>query len=213
MEQKTLKYLRVLIPGFIILIFILPASDQLLGQNIFINFEYEYLVILALIIGSIYYQLNIQHIITKPSHYFITNNIFNKLLKCLTDNISKEAKKKIKKERLYMQIFYKIVDNDETLKIRGEHVRFNGVFWTSSADTFIIGIIFFILYSINILIPSQEVNMSNFLLIIILLSLLLHIISVINHIRLSNSQLNYIQCHKKDAVNKEFNSKMENLNL
>ena len=81
MEQKTLKYLRVLIPGFIILIGLLPLQEQTEnGITIVKSLNFNYMILLAVIIGAIYYQLNIQHIITRLSHYLIVTNIKEQLI-------------------------------------------------------------------------------------------------------------------------------------
>lgn len=34
----------------------------------------------------------------------------------------------------FKDVFYPIIDNDETLKVRSENIRFNGVLWSSAAD-------------------------------------------------------------------------------
>jgi hypothetical protein len=41
-----------------------------------------------------------------------------------------------------MSIFYKIVDNDDSLKEKAKIVRSNGLFWTSTADVAVISIIY-----------------------------------------------------------------------
>jgi len=34
----------------------------------------------------------------------------------------------------FKDVYYQIIDNDETLKLRSEHIRFNGTLWSSAAD-------------------------------------------------------------------------------
>ncbi|WP_224998729.1 hypothetical protein [Cesiribacter sp. SM1] len=192
MEQKTLKYLRIFIPGVMILLGGYPIyyhyfaeAYDLSGLNV------TYATYLSVLLGAIYYQLDIQRLITKPSHYFITNNILNKLIKAYDREVSKNEKKSLVFKDNYMTVFYHIIDNDESLKRKGENVRFNGIFWTSTADSFLINMTFYFLYAYF---PQliDVILLRKIFLFAAIISLALHIISVIKHIRLSNKQLNPI---------------------
>lgn len=206
MEQTTLKYLRVLIPGLIILFGLLPINDQLHSFGINLNnYEYNYIIIIALLLGAIYYQLNIQHLITRPSHYLITKNIFDKLITISSCKLSDKQKEFIWKNRFYINIFYNIIDNDESLKQKANIVRFNGIFWTTSADIFIISFLFTILYFYEILPSPNFMALSKVFVVFMTLGIILHIISVIKHIKLSNKQLKYIEQFLSSEVHKKIN--------
>jgi hypothetical protein len=210
MEQKTLKYLRVLIPGLLILIGLLPIKSQIIILGISFNgLDYNYIILLAITIGAIYYQLNIQRIITRPSHYLITKNIYDSLLKIYSQNIDPIEKKNIWKNKIYMDVFYHIIDNDESLKRRSNLVYFNGIFWTSSADIFLISLIYWILYKFNFITSPNYGELTKALVIISFLSLFLHVISVVKHIKLSNNQLKYIERYRKSEVDKKFNELLQ----
>lgn len=200
MEQKTLKYLRILIPGLIILLALYPIFEFNYSEIFDLkSLDTTYITFISLMLGGIYYQLNIQRIITYPSHYLIRKNILNKLIAASGLEIFIKDRKKLKEHSIagkddafYMITFYKVIDNDSSLKRKGENVRFNGIFWTSTADIFLINIFFYFVYSIWFReIPNYSTYQSLFLY-FAFTGLFLHIISVYKHIGLSNKQLNTI---------------------
>jgi len=201
MEQTTLKYLRVLIPGLIILIGLLPIKNELIGFGVNLDgLDYNYTILFAITLGAIYYQLDIQRLITSPSYHLINKNIYDRLLKIYSKEIDAKNKKHILNDGSYMRVFYNIVDNDESLKQKANLVRFNGIFWTSSADIFIISLVYCCLYHYNIFIASNNIALSKALVIIMWAALFLHIISVRKHIKLGNSQLKIIDQLYKTKV-------------
>jgi GH18 family chitinase len=204
MGQTTLKYLRVLIPGLIILIGLLPIKNQLIGFGVNLDgLDYNYTILFAITLGAIYYQLNIQHFITSLSHYLIVKNIYNRLLKTYSKDIDNKIKKYIWDNESYMRVFYNIIDNDESLKQKANLVRFNGIFWTSSADIFIISLIYMCLYHFNLLVTSNNAGVTKALVIIMFSALFLHVISVRKHIKLSNDQLKVVDdLHKSQVESK-----------
>lgn len=169
------------------------------------SLDFGYVTILAIIIGSIYYQLNIQRIVTKPSHSFIVKNIRESLVRISGLNLNANQLKKIKSEKKYMNVFYKILDNNESLKKKTANVYFNGIFWTSTADSFIINLLFYFLYKyLDDSIIGRE-KLSILFLILAIFSVVLHIISVFKHINLSDEQFHFLETHKKSEVTSEIN--------
>lgn len=206
MEQGTLKYLRILVPGLIFLLGFYPIYNKYFSNLYQVTtIDFSYLTLLSLITGSIYYQLNIQHIITRPSHSFITKNIRNQLIEISGLQLSKAQKKRIKKEKKYMHVLYNLLDNDESLKRKTANVYFNGIFWTSTADSFLINISFYLLYKNKFTGIEKSAEYSRLFFILAILSIILHILSVIKHINLSNDQLEYIKTHKSQDVNTKIN--------
>lgn len=206
MEQSTLKYLRIIIPGLIFLFGIYPIYAHYFADLFGLKtLDFGYVTILAIIIGGIYYQLNIQRIITKPSHFFITKNIRKHLIKISGLNLNANELKKIRKEKKYMNVFYKILDNDESLKKKMANVYFNGIFWTSTADSFLINLLFHFLYKYDATDVNGRENLSTLFIILAIFSLVLHVISVFKHINLANDQFHYIETHKQSEINIEIN--------
>lgn len=206
MEQSTLKYLRIVVPGLIFLIDFFPIYQQYFsGVYKVTTIDFSYLILLSLVSGSIYYQMNIQHLITRPSHYIITNNIKKHLIKISGLTLTKAQQIKISKKRKYMHVFYNLIDKDESLKRKTANVYFNGVFWTSTADSSIINFVFYFLYRCPFSNIPKAADYAKMCLILAGSSLLLHIISVIKHIVLSNEQLDYMSIHNREEVKKQIN--------
>lgn len=206
MDQVTLKYLRILVPGLIFLLGFYPIYNKYFTDLYKITtIDFSYLTLLSVIAGSIYYQLNLQHIVTRPSHFFITNNILNRLITISGLHLSLIQLGKIKKDRNYMHVFYNLLDNDESLKRKSANVYFNGIFWTSTADSFLINIVFYFLYKYKYTEIKNYEEYSNMFLILAILSIILHIISVVKHIYLSNDQLSYINTHFQQDVKTKLN--------
>lgn len=207
MEQGTLKYLRILIPGLIFLLGFYPIYNMYFSDIYKItSIDFSYLTLLSVITGAIYYQLNLQHIITSPSHVLITKNIRKKLISISAISLTDSQKKKVKKERKYMHVFYNLIDTDESLKRKTANVYFNGIFWTSTADSFLINIVFYFLYKYKFTELPKSIEYSKIFLILSIASIVLHIISVIKHINLSNDQLGYIRTHYQADVNLKLNA-------
>jgi hypothetical protein len=71
-------------------------------------------------------------------------------------------------------------------------VKFNGIFWTSTADISLIFIVLFFIYKYFFAEIKNIELLTTFLLYTAIISFILHLISVKKHINLSNKQLNPI---------------------
>ena len=205
MEQTTLKYLRILIPGIICLLGLYPIYQKYFTNIYEIkSLEYSYFIFLSMILGSLYYLTDIQHLVTHYSYLKINNNILNKLIEYSEKPLDDKQKDYLKKDKKYLNIFYKIIDKDETLKKKLANVYFNGIFWTSTADSFLLSLVFSIMYLVTCGINKSIIYSKMFLLIAIL-SLILHVISVVRHINLSNEQLRFIKQFHQTELAKDIN--------
>lgn len=205
MELKTLNYLKVLIPGIIILAGFIPVKNQLVVQNDILITGNNYVIgIIALFLGAIYYQINLRWIILFYSLNHINYNIFHKILKICSPIEEKQIKKywktKDSRKKILNNIFYQYIDKDETLKQKTLNFYFNEIFWTSSADIIIISLIYFFLYYNNIWIFSNVYGIANYFLVFTGLAFILHIVSSLIHFSLSNEQLNYICTDYKEEI-------------
>ncbi|WP_127018620.1 hypothetical protein [Flagellimonas beolgyonensis] len=198
MDRKTLKFLRLLIPGLALIFVFLPifkesGIEYRIGEGWFV---YSFLVIPALIIGSIYNMLDLRFFITGYSHRKIDLNITSSLLKIYNKDVTQEQLNFLKNKRL-KHIFYNIVDNDASLTAKSQLVYSNGIFWTSTADIFLISIFASLIY-IAIGVPMGNVKLWSYGILLAgigLLSFLFHLLTVFRHINLSNDQLEYIETH------------------
>lgn len=198
MDRKTLKFFRLLIPGLTLIFVFLPIFEESgieykIGEGWFV---YSFLVIPAIVLGSIYNMLDIRFFITEYSHRKIDLNITSSLLKLYNKELTQEQYNFLKNKRL-KHIFYKIVDNDASLTAKSQLVYSNGIFWTSTADVFLISIFAAIIY-IAVGVPIGNAYLWTWGIIIGgvgLVSFLLHLLTVFRHINLSNDQLEYIETH------------------
>ncbi|MCT8972612.1 hypothetical protein [Microbaculum marinisediminis] len=133
MSYTTQRYLRFVIPGmlgYFSLYFIClggnfcnidwPASlDEVMKLTavFLIAFFYD-LLPLRKLANSKHEDIINKYIITTLKEPFIRNN--NNL-----DRIEWDE---------FKDIYYKLIDNDETLKMRSQTIRFNGTLWSSAAD-------------------------------------------------------------------------------
>lgn len=213
MELKTLKNFRIYVPGLLLLVsfyFIFSKdADQMKNIQTFfqaLNLSALYYLIPVLLFGSFYYALDIRYVLLKPFHLKIVSNIYEKLISVKANDISYSKVQELKVNRTLMNIFYFIIDNDNSLKEKAMSVRMNGIFWTSSIDIVIIA--FFT--SIYAFIKWLLFYKSNYIIYLGIISFLLSVLfyGIANfityrHIKLSNEQLDYILTIKKDELIKQ----------
>lgn len=163
LEKERLKLLRLLIPGFIILLFIIPGftdNTEELKQicAVFYGFTFTHLFILipVIILGFLYYTLNIRWFVWKHYNKQIQDNIIDTLL--INTNLKLNAKQwyELRNSRKLIIIFYNLVDNDESLKEKAKSVRLNGLLWTSCFDIMIISGLAAAIYSLLSFIMARD---------------------------------------------------------
>jgi hypothetical protein len=211
MERNTLKFLRFLIPG---LILIIEFSPMLKFVNI--NYtvgegwmSYSILIIPALVIGAIYHFLDFRFSITNVSHKKIDLNIVNSLLKIYNKPISHDEHNYLKDKRL-KHIFYYFIDKDESLTAKSQLIYFNGLLWTSTADLFILSIFSCIVFLICGLCFSNDlILLSVAYAFIALLAFCFHASTIKKHLELSNEQLEYIETHYKSDLESKIEASLK----
>jgi hypothetical protein len=145
LSLETLKYLRLLVPGIIIVIFWgllgkwtgdwkfdAPKSLSDLAKTL-----------PAIIAGVIYYVTPLRDWANRRNHADVKLNIMNGI----TDIAGDDTDQQKSKWPNVKMLFYRIVDSDESLKIQSKRAYFNGLLWTSTADLKAISILFAV-YSI-----------------------------------------------------------------
>jgi hypothetical protein len=90
MERKTLKFLRLLVPGLTLIFTFLPLFYQMgieykIGEG---WLAYSLLIISAVVIGAVYNMLDIRFFITNYSNRIIDLNITSSLLKIYTKKLT-----------------------------------------------------------------------------------------------------------------------------
>ncbi len=153
MSIKMLKFLRLIIPGFMILCIILTIqSKDLLElskklQGIDLSKKGFVFYIIPIILGYIYYALGLRNLFFKKPIQTIRENIRDRLVsKFDNDPAISLYSDRLKENSNIIEIFYRFVDSDPSLTEKSNNVRFNGVFLSSSADACIISIFAFVVY-------------------------------------------------------------------
>jgi len=139
MNKEMLKTFRLIIPGILIVLFLLPIYQRELSieslNKIKIIFDSRIIIILGIVIGTLYYILNFRSWFFSKPVKKINDNIKYKLLKMCDNNpLILNKNKSLTTGRTLMIIFYRIIDNDESLKDIAKSVRLNGLIWSSIAD-------------------------------------------------------------------------------
>lgn len=158
----------------------------------------SYISLVSILIGSVYYQLDISKIVTNFSFKLFGGNINKGLLKIYDKSLSSSEIAYLSDDKRIRNVFYNIVDSDPSLIIRSKNIYFNGIFWTSSADALIISLFFILVYSISGIGNAAEIR-------IIFtytagIALLLHLITVNKHVNLQVDQLDYIETNNSKEV-------------
>ncbi|MDP1814574.1 MAG: hypothetical protein Q8K92_09025 [Leadbetterella sp.] len=217
MEQSTLKTLRILIPGLITIIIFLIFYSVIRNKDIFELklIDYSYITIIALAVGTLYYLLEPRHLVTNLSHKKIDLNIKNHIINLYTSALTKEQRQFLFQKNILKNIFYRIVDNDESLKKKSSLVYFNGLIWTSTADLFLLSGLSSIFFLFSIVIYKEHTSelllWAIILICFCLISLFLHALSYLRHIKISNDQIEYIETHHINQVNDHTNNVLQQM--
>ena len=127
MEQTTLKYLRVLIPGIICLLGAFPAYKHYIGPIFDVkSLDMTYITMISLIIGAIYYQLNLRQYLINPSLKIIDWYILDNIKTAYPVELTAKQIEFLKEDGRFKTILYRLIDNDESLKKKASGVYFNG---------------------------------------------------------------------------------------
>lgn len=220
MDKETLKKWRLLIPGIIIILFVLPgltnSKEELFEiDKIFQTLKWTdaFYLALVVILGVIYYSLNMRWIVWKPLNTQVQNNIKDKLLNVCSLKLTASQWYEIKNGRALMTIFYHFVDNDESLKEKAKGVRFNGLVWSSFIDLSILSFLGAIAYSILSIFTTKThfVYISLILFFICFISLAFSWLMTFRHKSMSNEQLEVIIQTQKSQIDTKITKALSNL--
>lgn len=213
MTRTTLKFIRLFVPGLILVLEFLPLL-KFAGQSYKINegwLSYSFLTLIAIGIGAIYHINNVRYFVTNASHKRIDLNIMNSLLRLYTKRtLTQEQHNYLRDKKRLKSIFYFFIDNDKSLTAKSENVYFNGALWTSTADAFIISTFTSIVYIIagTLILNQKEVWLWGILFGgIAIVAILLHVLTIFKHINIGNDQLEFIETNKL----KELETKIDDI--
>src|SRR5262249_80826 len=135
----------------------------------------------------------------------IRSNIENRLLRTLVRGmrITQHERDFLLDQRRLLDIFYRIIDNDESLKSRQNGVRFNGLLVTSIADGSVVGFLAYIFHTLLMFFTDSYSHLLwsyLFVAVWLLSTYVLLPLALNRHLELSNEQLDYIDTHRSTEV-------------
>ena len=212
MDKATLKNIRLLAPGIIVLVCLLPciklfnfisAAEKLPDGIILIL-----LTFVAQIIGGTYYGFDMRNLLWRNVVLDFRDIVWAKMIipnehdPRIPQGIGRLNKKQA------MRIFYNIIDNDPSLSDQAHDIRLNGAVLTTIIDSILITGFFFVTYLIAFLITRNYIFFWSSMVIAPPHSLLWILKSRISkkHIKLEKEQIEVIiQLHNDkviDLINK-----------
>lgn len=158
MSIRTLKFLRLVIPGFMILVIILTIQNKDLLElskalnSIDLSKKNFIFYISPIVLGAIYYALRLRNLFFKKPLQIIQKNIRVRLVsKFDNDPYISPHSKRLKEDRKIIQVFYRFVDSNPSLTEKSNNVRANGVIMSSFADACVISIFAILLYAVLVI--------------------------------------------------------------
>lgn len=153
MNKTTLKTVRLLAPGAIALVCILPyvkLRDLKTVSDAFSGEVFVLLVILSsIIIGGIYYSLDVRGLLWKGFVHKCHENVRSKMIKPYSSDPAMNTAINRLTDKKVMRIFYYVVDNDPSLSDQAHDVRLNGAVLTTIIDAIFVLMLFAVVYIIT----------------------------------------------------------------
>lgn len=213
MEKTTLKNLRLITPGVIILFFGLLYVSR--GWENFISSTADVEVdpsaisgkaIVIGLFGILYYALDLRGKIWRNKFLpDVHTNIFDSLLS--GRNYTQSQEQKIRDKKNLTHIFYSFIDNDASLTNKSKDVYANGYVASTVCDIIVVGGFFTLLYTITGIITStwHYYSFAAFSIAVIALCTFLLIRVRKKHVELSNDQLFYIKQKYSNELTQKLN--------
>jgi hypothetical protein len=211
METPTLKKLRTIVPGTLIIAGAIPFYTFWTGKPVSEIKGFDFLfvgatAVVAYALGAIYNLYCLRAVFNGKSHARITANIKRRLLSIRTRPLPPSRQEELLHSNDLMNVFYALVDTNETLKERAKLVRDNGLTWSSIADATVLGVVFASLHLTLWLTTGYEPFLYWGLVaasVAVVAGIFFHPRAERRHIELSNAQLDFIAHQmKNEAVQK-----------
>ena len=201
MSLENLKKVRLYFPGTLSVILAavyffggeINSIKDLFQNGSAISLTSAIALVTIVLLGFSYNTLRLRDIIWSPLVHAVNANIVTKLFSIAEIQNVRRLSDAQNKEILN-SVFYPIVDNDNSLSIKSNIVKENGVMTTCVIDTFILTLIFDIIWIVSSLITHTKVNLLVIVVFIVtIVSILLIYLRYKNHLCLSNEQLGVIR--------------------
>ena len=213
MDTGTLKKLRSIVPGTLLIVGAIPLYTFWTRKPLSSIEGIDWIfvgagLIAAYVLGAIYNLLCLRAVFNGRSHARITANIRSRLLDMRTLPLTNARREELSRGSEVMDVFYALVDSDETLKERAKLVRDNGLHWSTIADVTVLGVAFASLY----VALWFTTGYAPFLYwcagsaIFAVVSALLHPLEERRHVELVNAQLDFISNQMKGQAEQKINA-------
>jgi hypothetical protein len=213
MTKTMLKAIRLLSPGVIILLCLLPFTKPEATKQITEALSGDvcaYIVIIVVIfLGAVYYSFDFRGFLWRPIVTMCHENVRDTIIiKHYSDPIVKSKIHLITNE-VVIRIFYNIVDNDPSLTDQAHDVRHNGAILSTMIDGILILPFFLLIHLAVFYFSGTRLCLAWAIAILVLQVVLLfarpRLLS--KHLHLQNEQLAVIAQHHNNTVL----SKLQNL--
>lgn len=195
MSGSTLRFVRFFAPAVILVVLSyaiakmlkissaeVPVSVNDLGYNLG-----------YIIVAAIYHYLPLRDWVYRPFLNSVHERIRAELV-CISElpeDTDRFSWKNLK------NIFYWLIDNDESLKVRADDIRFNGALMTSFADLTIISILFLVGCLLSMSLGFSAGRPALLLAVVTAISISMQLVAMLRHRELGKRQLSYIKQIKK----------------
>lgn len=209
---KTLKTLRMLIPGLMILLALIALknsdlisfADRLVGVKISRD-SFQFYVV-PLVLGALYYVVNLRSVFFRKPIRKIVDNIYVRLLAPFANDVALGAYyDQLRSDPRVKQVFYRFIDAEPDLREKANNVRMNGLVLSSLADAAIIGLMFCPVYVIFYIWKSTRYYLLlaiGALMAFIIIKLFLLPLATRRHIQYSNEQIDSILGNNRPNLKK-----------
>ncbi|MBB4081096.1 hypothetical protein GGR28_003743 [Lewinella aquimaris] len=215
MTQSQQQSYRLFIPGVVVLLYVFALDKTLLTSYKIIEnsigdertIVYSTYVIIASIIGAIYMIFKVRFAVWDMYLPVVQRHIIHRLLTFAGRKYDSLYFADIKNVKKVMNVFYQLIDNDNSLTTRSNTVRLNGLVWTSIMDLAVISLVVFgVVFTYGLVtLNSDFVLWSYFPSLIALLCLITLPVITNSHIEAGDKQLDYIGQHMKNELTIKLN--------
>jgi hypothetical protein len=216
--RETLHWFRLITPGalaaFVALTLFNPALDGEYIAEVLHKWE-GLVVVLCLLLGFPYRVFDVRNLFLGEFFKQVNENIADKLLAIVRRkrSLSKEQQEFLREDRRLMQVFYRMIDNDESLKAKTTGVYFNGYLTTLGVDIVTVGGIAAILHAVAWARSGATLHLE-WVVGCIAIALVAWVIfrqSIKRHVALSNEQLSFIGNFYADKVCESVDAILRNM--
>lgn len=218
MGRETLHWFRLLTPGALAAFYFLTVRDPTLSveriRSMFSQWE-GLAVVICLLLGYPYRVLDVRRLFLSDFWKSINTNIEDTLVDITKSRraLTTAEESYLRDQRRLMDVFYRIIDNDESLKSKMSGIYFNGYLTTLGVDIVTVSALAAIAHGVAWAVSGTALHL-NWVLggaFVALLAWLLFKRSIKRHLALSNEQLRGIRNFYADKVCESAGNILRNL--